>query len=749
MTAVSLATASNVVTTILLLLSASLAVNAQGGNNNNPVVGVDVCACQPATYEFKLDFGIDCSDKTVVSGAAGINDTACIVNTEQQVNVTDFSPVRVTTIQILELNQDLRVIAQTPLSGDFRSGDTFKYTSVIAQIDPDEENVDMIPKGLQITLAGRNAEEQDLVNFWLIIYENDCGVFPVVLEGQQIGWTVFNDLGVPPFGLCPAAGPAPTESPTSRPSLRPTVTKETPTTKAPTRAPVIFPTTESPTESVSTRAPSRPPSTREPTRRPITREPARRPTTREPTRRPSTPEPTRRPAAASRPVTSGSASIPSGSIASVPHSPVSSGSASVPTGSIESIPHSSVSSGSVDHAPVPLVRAPTVSSSKASAPTIKCVPRPLPKKKERGTPTGSGGHGFKLQRPTARVSKASSDKTGNGGKGNSGSNGVAPPEPGIVSGSTGTGMNHFGGGSIGHWPAASSSGDAGTDDLTNDDNNFVNDDETVKDPATPPQSGSGARRRLMTNSASASGSKIRYTKKKAYDAKSTAKKHSKIEEPGKGSSKKSVDHGQGIKRSKGTLSQWSGSSGISKGATGSNGAAPSKGLDTHDPESGLPYCVEPATPLVSSGSGHSSGSVNVPSNSRRTPAPSTDDGSSSNQRPIAAKPSTLVGGSEDQGAPSPVLRPSVSQVDNDPTDAPFVPATLPPIFAPSIAANEVPEPAATSSTTSDHVSSLAAQSAGNPWGFFGTPPKTNTDEERDNEKATKNIFGGHERQRRT
>jgi hypothetical protein len=113
------------------------------------------------------------------------------VNTEQQVNVTDFTPVRVTTIQILELNQDLRVIAQTPINGDFRSGDTFRYTSVIAQLDPSKVDPNTIPKGFQITLAGKNQEEQDLVNFWLIIYDNNCGVFPVVLKGEQIGWTVF------------------------------------------------------------------------------------------------------------------------------------------------------------------------------------------------------------------------------------------------------------------------------------------------------------------------------------------------------------------------------------------------------------------------------------------------------------------------------------------------------------------------------------------------------------------------------
>lgn len=158
---------------------------------HSQTVGTEICACQPATYEFTLDFDLTCDDTNV--GGPGINASACVLNTDVELNVTNFRPNIVTTIQILELNQDFEVLAQTPLEGEFADGDTFRYTSIIAgqvgELDPAD-----IPRGFQLSMAGRNSNEEDLVNFWLIIYDNNCGVFPVVLEGQQIGWTIFVSL---------------------------------------------------------------------------------------------------------------------------------------------------------------------------------------------------------------------------------------------------------------------------------------------------------------------------------------------------------------------------------------------------------------------------------------------------------------------------------------------------------------------------------------------------------------------------
>jgi hypothetical protein len=52
-------------------------------------------------------------------------------------------------------------------------------------------NSSSIPRGFQLSLTGRNAIEQNIVNNWVVLYDNDCGIFPVVTEGMVAGWTVF------------------------------------------------------------------------------------------------------------------------------------------------------------------------------------------------------------------------------------------------------------------------------------------------------------------------------------------------------------------------------------------------------------------------------------------------------------------------------------------------------------------------------------------------------------------------------
>jgi hypothetical protein len=52
-------------------------------------------------------------------------------------------------------------------------------------------NVSSIPRGFQLTITGRNAIEQTIVNNWVVLYDNDCGIFPIVSVGMVAGWTVF------------------------------------------------------------------------------------------------------------------------------------------------------------------------------------------------------------------------------------------------------------------------------------------------------------------------------------------------------------------------------------------------------------------------------------------------------------------------------------------------------------------------------------------------------------------------------
>jgi len=150
-------------------------------------IGVDICACQPSVYEFTFDFLLACDDFNVTG--PGISEFTCFLNFEGE-NVTDVVPVAVSRVEILELDQLLQVVAQTQINGDFRSGDIFQYTSITAT-ETDMLNASSIPRGFQLSITGRNAVEQTIVNDWAVLYDNDCGIFPVVTEGMVAGWTIF------------------------------------------------------------------------------------------------------------------------------------------------------------------------------------------------------------------------------------------------------------------------------------------------------------------------------------------------------------------------------------------------------------------------------------------------------------------------------------------------------------------------------------------------------------------------------
>jgi hypothetical protein len=177
---------------MFLLVSVQLILGPSSSPVHAQTVGVDICACQPSTYEFVLNFGLTCEEKTVMG--AGINASECRITTDRNLNVTDEVPISVSKVQVLELNQNLDIITTSQYNEEFADGDIFTYTSVIASNNITRPQD--VPRALQMTITGRNAEEQDLVNFWIIIFDNSCGIYPVVLEGEQIGWTIFVSIGI-------------------------------------------------------------------------------------------------------------------------------------------------------------------------------------------------------------------------------------------------------------------------------------------------------------------------------------------------------------------------------------------------------------------------------------------------------------------------------------------------------------------------------------------------------------------------
>ena len=155
-----------------------LAVRAQ-------VVGIGgtLCACQPAVYEFTFNFDLTCEDGNVFG--PGINETACLTEIRDVngdvMDDGDEKPVLVTNIQIFELDQNLQVAAQSVINGNFLDGSTFTYTSIISS-ETSQLDEQTLPRGFQVVSAGVNNVDQSLINTYAILYENDCGIFPILSE---------------------------------------------------------------------------------------------------------------------------------------------------------------------------------------------------------------------------------------------------------------------------------------------------------------------------------------------------------------------------------------------------------------------------------------------------------------------------------------------------------------------------------------------------------------------------------------
>lgn len=161
-----------------------------GDDSDDPASDEALCACQPGTYVFNLDFGLSCADSNVKE-AEGVLDTACILTTIGQENVTDIVPVSVSAVSILELDQNSQVVSQKSLTDqDLANGDSFDYTSITIASPEEIIEEEKLPKGLQVFLSAKNSEGEDLVNFFAIEYDSEfCSDAPILSAGQQIGWT--------------------------------------------------------------------------------------------------------------------------------------------------------------------------------------------------------------------------------------------------------------------------------------------------------------------------------------------------------------------------------------------------------------------------------------------------------------------------------------------------------------------------------------------------------------------------------
>ena len=152
-------------------------------------IGVDICACSPSTFTFTFDFNLTCPPVNVTVGN-GVSKTSCLIKPFGNSSVTDLIPVSVQSIGILEIGQDLRILVQEDLTGNYVDGDSFNYTSISAN-PSDIKGPNDIPRAIQINLVGVNKNDEPIINFYVITFTNDCQSYPALTVGESAGWTIF------------------------------------------------------------------------------------------------------------------------------------------------------------------------------------------------------------------------------------------------------------------------------------------------------------------------------------------------------------------------------------------------------------------------------------------------------------------------------------------------------------------------------------------------------------------------------
>ena len=204
------------------------------------------CSCSPTFYTFQLNLDQTCDDNTI-NGKPGVEGTACQIIPDG--DVVDLTPIEIQSVSIGERNPDIEAIGQyVIITGPFFDGDTFSYTSVSAELNPDEpleDQVEEVPRVIQLNFVGVNAAGQQLRSIIALGYDLTNCVAEPIQAGDTIGWIEVVEPLTPAIpSFCPATQ---TDPPTPIPTLRPTPNPTPIPTPPPTPKPSPRPTTGQPT----------------------------------------------------------------------------------------------------------------------------------------------------------------------------------------------------------------------------------------------------------------------------------------------------------------------------------------------------------------------------------------------------------------------------------------------------------------------------------------------------------------------
>lgn len=145
------------------------------------------CVCQPGEIQFTLDFALACENRTIMSGVQGIEEERCVVTHSGGLMVFDDVPVSVSSVTVAEIDFDLNVLRMVNYTDAFVSGDTISYVAFSVS-DTGAVANGTIPNGLQVAITGSNAANEVIINNVVILFTNDCTIYPVLDTDSSIGW---------------------------------------------------------------------------------------------------------------------------------------------------------------------------------------------------------------------------------------------------------------------------------------------------------------------------------------------------------------------------------------------------------------------------------------------------------------------------------------------------------------------------------------------------------------------------------
>lgn len=140
-----------------------------------------LCACTPSSYSFILNFALTCPE-TTIARSAGITDIQCTTTPDVAL---DTVTAEAYSIQFVELDQNRLILKSLTVDTPVPNGGTVTFESYIAS--PQGEG--RVPGSLEVGITARDATTSTVYQQWVLQYSNSCTDYPVLSQGEQIGWT--------------------------------------------------------------------------------------------------------------------------------------------------------------------------------------------------------------------------------------------------------------------------------------------------------------------------------------------------------------------------------------------------------------------------------------------------------------------------------------------------------------------------------------------------------------------------------